>query len=104
MKFKQFIITAGAAVVLNAAPVYAQTGAATISQFLGLGEQGMGALTSMAAQKQALEMQRENLESQRQQRAQQQAAQVQQVCPIGERVSAVRINTDGSRTVFCAPK
>jgi hypothetical protein len=34
---------------------------------------------------------------------QQQQAGQNQICPIGERVSAVRINTDGSRTVLCEP-
>jgi hypothetical protein len=93
------ILAAGAILsVLPLGSAYAQS-----SQTLGTIEQFFGMGTSLLNQGQSLEQQREL----RQQNAieQQQAGQVQpnQVCPSGERVTAVRINVDGSRTVLCEP-
>jgi hypothetical protein len=82
--------------VLAVGAAHAQSTATlgTIEQLLGMG-------TSVVNQGQALQQRQQMM---RQQNAiQQQQAGQNQICPIGERVSAVRINTDGSRTVLCEP-
>jgi hypothetical protein len=89
------ILAAGALLsVLGSAHAQSAQTLGTIEQFFGMG-------TSLLNQGTSLERQREVL---RQQNAiGQQAGQApsNQLCPAGERVSAVRINADGSRTVFC---
>jgi hypothetical protein len=94
------ILTAGA--ILSVLPL--GTAHAQSAQTLGTIEQLFGMGTSLLNQGQSLEQQREMM---RQENAiqQQQAGQAQQnqVCPSGERVTAVRVNVDGSRTVLCEP-
>jgi hypothetical protein len=93
----------------DAAPVWPQSGAAAISQFVGVGQQVTGALTSMAAQHQALQMQQQQLQMQREQQEQaleqralerEQAAAQRHHCRLGY-TGAVLIHADGTRELIC---
>jgi type VI protein secretion system component VasK len=93
----------------DAAPVWPQSSAAAISQFIGVGEQATSTLNSMAMQHQALEMQREQLQAQRQQQEnaleqraleREQAAAQRHHCRPGYE-GAVVIHADGTRELIC---
>jgi hypothetical protein len=95
----------------DAAPVWPQNAntAALVNSFIGVGETATSTLSSIAAQRQALEIEREQLQAQREQQQsaferqelqQEQAVAQRHHCPAGES-GAVVIHADGSTSLIC---
>jgi hypothetical protein len=96
-------ILAGALWLLaDAAPVWPQSSAAAIYQFIGGGEHATSTLGALAAQHQALELQREQARQmqQTQQFQQDQAAAQSHHCQPGY-TGALIVHADGTRELIC---
>jgi hypothetical protein len=104
MRFKHFVIGTAATIVLSAPAAYCQSAntAALVNSFIGVGETATSTLSSLAEQRQALELQREEAQQIENQRANQQdqAEAQRHHCPIGES-GAVLIHADGTRELIC---
>ena len=86
------------------APVWAQSAntAALVSEFIGVGEQATSTLSSLAAQRQALELQREQAQQiqQAQQLQQDQAVAQSHHCQPGY-MGALIVHADGTHEPIC---
>jgi hypothetical protein len=101
-------LVAGALWLLaDAAPVWPQSAntAALVNSFIGAGEQATSTLSSLAAQRQALELQREQAQQIENQRAfqQDQAAAQSHHCRPGY-TGALLVHADGTRELICEPR
>jgi hypothetical protein len=103
MRLKHYVIGA-AFLFASVEPVWPQSAntAALVNSFIGVGAQATSTLSSLAEQRQALEMQREQARQmqQAQQLQQDQAAAQSHHCQPGY-MDALIVHADGTRELIC---